>query len=139
MKKIFKVLVPVLAGGALLLGTATSAVAETKVDEPGMYYVTQDTATGDCMAELFHGSGDFVRGTFYNDDSSYTCEGWLERSTNDGASWSLLSDYHTLASGAADQNTDDYYDGPGYWAKACFKFTSWAGAATHCTDAYTVS
>jgi hypothetical protein len=46
------------------------------------------------------------------------CFGWLERSTNGGASWDVISGVHDEANGQSVQ-TYNYWDGSGYLARAC--------------------
>jgi hypothetical protein len=142
MRKILMGVIP-LAIAALVLGGAGVARAQTNQDYPDDFnVVTQTTADGDCNAEAMASviqKGDFVQGEFSNVGSGFTCMFWLIRSTNGGGSWSVISGYHTLTGTSDTQMTDPYYDGPGYEAEACFKFTSWSGAATHCTDPFTVN
>jgi hypothetical protein len=129
-----------LATAALVIGGASVARAQTNEDYPGNNWVYQYTASGFCNAEVYDSEevyGDYVQASVSNNDSGYTCMGWLERSTDGGGSWSVISGYHTVANNGNTQATDPYYDGPGYEARACFKFTSWSGAATHCTDPLT--
>jgi len=106
----------------------------------GYAWVDQATSTGDCYAEVFYSPGPkddpaFAEGYFDNSEAGWTCTGWLERSTNGGSSWYQVSGSHPLASlSYSEAWTDNYYDGPGYLARACFQF-SFAGAAIHCTAA----
>lgn len=119
------------------LGTTASAAVSTPVE-----YVSQPTATGLCNAVLFttntvKADDPFVFGVFQNQDSGFSCDGWLMRSTDNGASWQQLSGVHSLNSNpdqTESATTYNYYDGPGYLAKACFQYTSWSGAAVHCTN-----
>ncbi|WP_158288184.1 hypothetical protein [Streptomyces sp. ICBB 8177] len=45
------------------------------------------------------------------------------------------SGIHSITPGGGDGSTYGYYDGPGYMIQACFQFTSWSGAAVHCSPA----
>jgi hypothetical protein len=56
----------------------------------------------------------------------------MERSTDGGQTWSVVSSVHAMSSNGS-VSTYAYYDGPGYLARACFQFTSWSGAAVHCS------
>jgi hypothetical protein len=126
---------------ALVIGGAGVARAQTNQDSPGRNVVIQYTADGECDAQVYNSlleGPHFAQALVQNDNSGYTCTGWLERSADGGESWSTISGDHTVLNNGAIQDTDPYYDGPGYEARACFKFTSWAGAATHCTDPLTV-
>ena len=77
--------------------------------------------------------------TFYDANTGYSLNGWLERE-HDGT-WTQVSGTHALTSNLntsgndTQASTDAYYDGPGYLVEACFQFTSWSGAAVHCTPA----
>ncbi|WP_377267645.1 hypothetical protein [Peterkaempfera sp. SMS 1(5)a] len=132
-----------------VLATAGAAHADT-VDTNGRWAeVTQTTADGWASAflQFVDASGNpindkttpaFVQATFQSVQTGYTLEGWLQRSTDGGANWKQISGTHVLSTtltSVDDSMTDRYYDGPGYLAQACFKFTSWAGAATHCSPA----
>ena len=46
------------------------------------------------------------------------CEGWLERSTNGGASYSIVSSIHTEQAGQS-VTTYNYWDGNGDLSRAC--------------------
>lgn len=79
-----------------------------------------------------------AKAEFYDYHTGYTMNGWLERSTDGGQSWYQVSGIHSLSSTHSteqEQTTGQYYDGPGYLARACFQFTSWSGAAVHCGPA----
>jgi hypothetical protein len=138
VRKILMGAIP-LASAVLVIGGASVARAQTNQDYPGDFnVVTQTTADGECNASVNGVTGDFVEAIINNVNSGFTCMGWLERSTDGGGSWSTISGYHTVLNNGDSQVTDLYYDGPGYEARACFEFTSWSGAATHCTDPFTL-
>jgi hypothetical protein len=132
-------------GTAMAVGPAANA--ET-TDNQGWYAsVQQATATGygDASVSWYDRTTSsipdsksapaYAYADIDNDHSGYSLDGWLERSTDGGASWYRISGIHTLNDGSADDDsqTDSYYDGPGYLARACFQFTSWSGAAVHCS------
>ena len=124
----------VAASVAGVLSAPTAAQAETKEDN----WVQQDTEFGFCSAQvsLYTTNGkQYASGGFTNTWSGQDCYGWLERSTNGGNSWSLVSGVHLLTPPFKEtyDNTGLYYDGPGYLARACFHF-GFTGAAHHCTN-----
>ena len=139
--------------GAVTLGivlfSAGTAQADTTDTNGRWADVNQTTASGWANAALqfVDASGDpinskttpaFAQATFSNVETGYTMNGWLERSTDGGKTWYQESGIHTLSTtltSVADQTTDGYYDGSGYLARACFQFTSWSGAAVHCSPA----
>ena len=132
--KLFAVVLAVVAATAVVFGPQTAAQAE----ESGFGWVQQDTDTGYCRAEAAYiqePNGTYAYATFFNNDAGWACTGWLERSTNGGQSWYLVSGYHTIASSASTlhlDQTDIYWDGPGYEARACFHL-NFSGAAHHCS------
>ena len=77
-------------------------------------------------------SSTFAEAYFLADNTSYTENAWMERSTDGGQTWSTVSGVHAMSSSGS-VTTYAYYDGPGYLARACFQFTSWSGAAVHCS------
>jgi hypothetical protein len=137
-KKLFALLVGVAATMGVLLGAPTAAQAETK----NYNWVQQDTSLGDCRATVYtviHSDNKkpYAWGSFKNTQAGWSCIGWLERSVS-GGGWYKVSGDHTVLSWYGTTTSDvtgDYYDGPNYRARACFKFT-FSGAATHCTNAY---
>lgn len=148
MRRSFKAAIGAAALGITLVSAGT-AQADT-VDSNGRWAeVTQTTASGWASADLqfVDGSGNpinsktapaFVQATFYDVETGYTMNGWLERSTDGGNSWYRVSGTHTLSAtltSTDEATTDPYYDGPGYLARSCFQFTSWSGAAVHCSPA----
>ncbi|TDT98297.1 hypothetical protein EDD99_6524 [Streptomyces sp. 846.5] len=143
MNRISKATITAATAACLLLGTGTAAHADTVVDGENFSKVTQTTAAGYAEAEAWWSdttrtpvysktSTTYVTGYFGDTNSGYTMNGWLERSTDGGASWYTVSGVHSL-SGNSSAETDAYYDGPGYLARSCFQFTSWSGAAVHCS------
>ncbi|WP_329475152.1 hypothetical protein OG555_25955 [Kribbella sp. NBC_01484] len=122
---------------AILVGTQTAAQAETRGGTSTWQEVQQDTAAGYCRAEVQLYSNNYARAFYYNDHAGWNCTMLLERSTNNGATWSSVAGTAILQnlSGAADlASTGEYWDGPGYLARACFHL-NFAGAAEHCTYA----
>jgi len=140
------VAVTLVATVGAALGVGTAAQAQTTYDSGNYAYVEQETANGLGEAQVYwtdqtghyvltSKSGAYAYANILNDESGYSLDGWLERSTDGGASWYRISGVHALNDGSAYKNapTDAYYDGPGYLARACFQFTSWSGAAVHCS------
>jgi hypothetical protein len=133
--------------GVALGGSSISAKADTTINSGNQAWVTQDTAAGAGIASVTwsdpgantilssKNTPAYAYANIDNDFSGYSMAGWLERSTNGGATWSVVSGVHYLNSGNTytEALTDAYYDGPGYLARACFQFTSWSGAAVHCS------
>ncbi|TDT98296.1 beta-lactamase inhibitor (BLIP) [Streptomyces sp. 846.5] len=143
MKKIFKAAMTVAAAGGLMLGTSASAHADGVITGENYSLFTQSTASGFAEGEAWwtdssgtsvyaKTSTTYASGFFANVGTGYTLNAWLERSTDGGATWHTVSGVHSLNSGGNVQ-TYPYYDGPGYLARACFQFTSWSGAAVHCS------
>lgn len=125
--------------GIALGATTTSA----KADTTNSATVSQATAIGEATATvvwtnqtgndvLTKTSATYAYGYFFADYTGYTMNAWLERSTDGGQTWSTVSGVHAMSSHDW-VSTYSYYDGPGYLARACFQFTSWSGAAVHCT------
>lgn len=148
MRRSFKAAVGAAALGIVLV-SAGSAQADT-VDTNGRWAeVTQTTTSGwaEAALQFVDSSGNpinskttpaYAEATFFDVETGYTLNGWLERSTNGGSTWTQESGIHALSSTLSstdESTTDPYYDGPGYLERACFQFTSWSGAAVHCSPA----
>lgn len=83
--------------------------------------------------------------TYTADGWDVGCFGWLERSTNGGASWDVISGIHDESNGQSVQ-TYNYWDGTGYLARACgyqylyynngFGDYGAADGATYCTGSW---
>ncbi|MBF9069070.1 hypothetical protein [Streptacidiphilus fuscans] len=146
MRKRFRAAIGAAALGIVLVSAGT-AQADTTDTNGRWAEVTQTTASGWATADLqfVDGAGNpinskttpaFAQATFFDTETGYTLNGWLERSTDGGRTWYQESGIHALSStGTTESTTDPYYDGPGYLARACFQFTSWSGAAVHCSPA----
>ena len=148
MNKRIKAAVAAATLGLVLAGAGV-AQADTSQNNGSNALVVENTANG--LGEGYvwwvNGSGDpvdskstpaFAEAEFYDYQTGYTLNGWLERSTDGGKTWTQVSGTHALSSTTTDSSsapTDGYYDGPGYLARACFQFTSWSGAAVHCSPA----
>lgn len=133
--KLSRVMLTIASAAAVLLGTQTAAHADTRGGDTASGWVQQDTDSGYCRAYvLVDPESPYAYGLFVNHDSGFTCTGWLERSTNNGSTWSLVSGTHAVASTSGDRfgSTGDYWDGIGYLARACFRF-DFSGAAAHCS------
>jgi hypothetical protein len=61
---------------------------------------------------------------------SEVCTGWLIRSADNGATWSVVSSYHNVYDQGASSYTGWYWDGAGYQAKACVMDAAGAVACT---------
>lgn len=139
-RKFSRILFVTAATVAIALGVQTAAQAEVIGDEQYGSYVVQSTATGRCEAHVVLSQVDGVLnayGWFLNDYAGWSCVGWLERSTDGGSHWYMVSGTHTVASDRNNihvDNTGYYSDATTYFARACFHFT-FSGAATHCTRA----
>jgi hypothetical protein len=113
-----------VASAGLAIGVTSSAQAETGFTN-GAYisstYVSFVGCSGQVQAGYSTSTGDtYARGWFTLNTSTrgLACQGWLERSTNGGSSWSDLS-YTHVGAGGQTVGTDYYYDGPGYLARVC--------------------
>jgi hypothetical protein len=136
-RRLFQTLFAAVGVTAVLLGTQTAAHAETHGGTDTWQVVQQNTDDGYCRAEVGqYGTTAYARALFYNDHAGWDCTMWLERSTDYGKTWFLISDRHTLRdlSTADLDSTYPYWDGSGYRARACFHL-NFAGAAKHCTYA----
>ncbi len=147
IRKLLKPLAAAAAAISVTFAAASTAHADTVVNGGWYSDVTQTTTSGygeaqvawvDSTGNYYVGDKNtpaFVEGVFEDVDTSFTLNAWVERSTDGGATWSYLSGIHALSSSSSPQNiwTYPYYDGPGYLARACFQFTSWSGAAVHCS------
>ena len=134
-RKLFGTLFAVVAAIAILIGVQTPAQAESRGCGSGTYcYVEQDTSSGYCDAVVEFGKTSYAYATFENYDAGWDCTGWLERSTDDGSNWYKISGYHTTYSTfvKTTDGTAQYWDGPGYLARACFHL-NFSGATIHCT------
>ncbi|MBF9069071.1 hypothetical protein [Streptacidiphilus fuscans] len=134
-------LVATLALGAVA-GVSTDALADTTNQGTGWANVDQPTAAGDGFAAVYWTTSTKTApasafAVIDNAHSGYNLNGWLERSTDGGRTWYTVSGVDSVNYPNADVTiqTYNYYDGPGYLARACFQFTSWSGAAVHCTAA----
>lgn len=141
MRKSAKMTLVLAAALGALIGSGGAASADTTWTGVNYAGVDQDTALGSGWAQVDWNAGSktapaYAYAFIDNGHSGYSLNGWLERSHNGGA-FERVSGIHALNDGSADASvlTDAYYDGPGYMARACFQFTSWSGAAVHCTPA----
>ena len=148
MRRHIRAAVAAAALGTVLV-SAGSAQADTVQNNGSNALTVQNTADGFGEAYVWwvDGSGNptgskatpaSAKAEFYDYRTGYTLNGWLERSTDGGKDWQQISGTHALSSTTSsqqEQTTDPYYDGPGYLARACFQFTSWSGAAVHCSPA----
>jgi hypothetical protein len=144
MLRVVKLAIVAACTIGIALGSAgTSAKAATAT--PGVSAsVSQTTAVGVATGTVYwttqsesidlsiKTSSTYAYATFYADYTGFTMDAWIERSTDGGQSWSTVSSVHAMGSDDF-VSTYAYYDGPGYLARACFKFTSWSGAADHCS------
>jgi hypothetical protein len=134
-RSLLRALFAFVSVAAILLGAQATALADTHGGTSTFQEVQQNTDYGYCRAEVYVYPNSYAQGLFYNDHAGWDCTMWLERSTNGGATWFVVSGYHTLRdlSTSADlDSTYEYWDGAGYLARACFHL-NFAGAAKHCT------
>jgi len=84
-----------------------------------------------------YGDGqDYAQATFTVLNGAYNCLGWLERSTNGGHSWSVVSAIHWMAEGDTPYTTW-YWDGPGYLARSCISESVAAPLqSAHCSSSW---
>jgi hypothetical protein len=123
---------------------ASGASANAATATAGSASISQTTAVGVANAAVqwttstesidlsTKTSATYAYAYFYMDYTGYNENAWMERSTDGGQTWSTVSGVHAMGSNDF-VSTYAYYDGPGYLARACFQFTSWSGAAVHCT------
>ena len=106
---------------ALFGAAATAAHADDPID--GAHADTNTyVAFAGCNGVVWDGQrrsdgSHFARATFSLGTSSRgkSCMGWMERSTDNGKSWALVSGYHF----DGDNATGWYYNGGSYLARAC--------------------
>jgi len=143
MRRTVKLAIAMACTIGIALG-ATGTSAEAEATTAGTATVSQATAVGVANATVqwttqtesidlsSKTSTTYAYAWFYMDYTGYNENAWMERSTNGGQTWTTVSGVHAMGSNDF-VSTDAYYDGPGYLARACFQFTSWSGAAVHCT------
>jgi hypothetical protein len=134
MRRLLKVALPAIVAVGTVLAVGTSAQAADGVTNGGGWSTVEwDTSNGYCsaMAQIDY-STLMATGTFENASSGWSCTSWLERSSDEGASWSTVSGVHDVAQNTT-VTTDAYGDGTGLLVRACFHF-DFSGAATHCSD-----
>lgn len=116
------------AAAMLVAGTASTAdaasVASTGAVPAGSPGSAEHGWVGysdDCNADMtfkWDGNGnDYARANFYL--AGNTCMAWLERSTNYGETWSVISGIHYSLAPPYHGSTGYYWDGDGYLARAC--------------------
>jgi hypothetical protein len=109
----------------LSLGLTASAQAQTGFTN-GAYIASTQVGFVGCTGELQEGwftstNKLYARGWFTLNTSSrgLACQGWLERSTDSGQTWSTVSGVHIGADGQT-VGTDYYYDNDAnYRARVC--------------------
>lgn len=118
------------AAAGLVIGLTGSAQAQDGYTN-GSYVSSQHQSFAGCVGDLQTGTSTsngslYARGMFILNTStrkdangnSLACQGWLQRSTNGGQTWSDLS-YRHVGYGGVHAGTDYYYDGAGYLARVC--------------------
>jgi hypothetical protein len=120
----------------LLFASAPAALADTSycVSNPPDYIceVQQATAAGYASAyATFDGDTGNSWGTFGN-YSGYSMSAWVEIDYGNGPVlvWGPVSMPYDPD---GDSRTSPPFDDSGYLTYSCFQFTSWTGAAVHCT------
>ncbi|WP_427925115.1 hypothetical protein [Streptomyces sp. cg40] len=141
MRNSVKAALVLAAAFGAMVGSGSAASADTTWIGANYAGVSVNTAKGVGWAQVDWTTGSktapaYAHAWIQNGSTGYSLDGWLERSHNGGA-FVRVSGIHALNDGSTDTSvqTYDYYDGPGYLARACFQFTSWSGAAVHCTPA----
>lgn len=137
-RNVLRTLSVVAGAAAILVGGQTAAQADEHGGTSTNQWVQQDTAAGFCRAVVTLNSSNYAQAFYYNLTAGWNCTMTFERSTNYGKTWSALGSATTMydfSSGEADlAKTYEYWDGPGYLARACFHI-NFAGSARHCTYA----
>lgn len=117
-KRVIGMLGAGVAAVTLVVGLSTGAEAQDGFTNGS---IINSVAFVGCSGQLQEGfstsTGDiYARALFGNDVSSrgLECQGWLERTTDGGSTWTTVSDIHLGAGG-----TDYYYDAGGYEARVC--------------------
>ncbi|NUS13289.1 MAG: hypothetical protein HOY69_18115 [Streptomyces sp.] len=118
------------AAAGLAIGLSGTAQAETGYTN-GQYVTSQHQVFAGCVGDLQYGTSNatnaiYARGMFILNTSTRTdadgnylmCQGWLQRSTDGGRTWTDISDVH-VGYGGVHAGTSYYYDGPGYLARVC--------------------
>ena len=95
----------------------------------------QNTAAGSASGStIYYASNQYTDGLWY-DRSGYKMKVWLQRRASASSAWATIAGPHNMTTGTS-WETDHYYDGGTRQIRACFQFTSWSGAAWHCTTPY---
>ncbi|WP_327289306.1 hypothetical protein [Streptomyces sp. NBC_01198] len=123
-KKAARALATCAAALGLATGVTNSAQAQAGYTD-GYVQLTTEVVFVNCGGAVQFGTSDsngslYARGVFTLNLSSRAreCQGWLQRSTNKGASWTTISGIHHSANGEV-QYTDYYWDSTGYMARVC--------------------
>jgi hypothetical protein len=143
-RMLFRLGMSVIVGAGIAVSGATAANAETSscaytsaTSAFGAGYrcdVWQTTAYGEAWAGLqYVNSTQRAFGQFANINTGYSLRGWVQRRYNGGDPSTVWGPASIGAAGDASPGWPD----PGlYSMRACFQFTSWSGAAIHCTAWY---
>jgi hypothetical protein len=130
-KRLAAAAIAAISASGILLASAPAALADTSTcySEPGSYTCTvvQQTAAGFAGAySTFYGFNSQVQ---FANESGYSMNAWVNIDYGNG--------YVTVWGPVAMPNGDDIFtpdfDDSGFLTQGCFQFTSWSGAAVHCT------
>lgn len=130
-KRLAAAAIAAVSATGILFAAAPAALADGCFSSPEGYNectVQQNTAAGYAEADaFFYGSSGTSNGTFIN-ASGYSMEAWVQ--INYGSGWIIV--WQRAMPNGSDM-ASGYYDDNSSWTEACFQFTSWSGAAVHCT------
>lgn len=137
LRKLLSGFVVLASVGAVVLGIGgTAAYADTvgcSWTSNGLYYCrvlqTTDAGWADATTDYFPSTG-YSLVEIHNEFSGYTMKGWAERRYNGGP---VSTVWGPVNSPNGSVQSTEVYDRGAYQVRACFQFTSWSGAAIHCT------
>lgn len=126
-----------ISASGILFASAPAALADTSycttTAPNNICEVSQSTAVGYASAyATFDSDTKLSWGTFAN-ESGYNMNVWVEIDYGDGnlhTVWGPVAMPYDID--APPITSPNFYDG-GYLTYSCFQFTSWSGAAVHCT------
>jgi hypothetical protein len=92
--------------------------------------VWQNTAAGQALAAASYDTDSGNAWGYVSNRSGFSLNVWVQQNTGDGYA-TVWGPYGISSSGGA-LRSPSFFDGT-YLTRTCFQFTSWSGAAVHCT------
>jgi hypothetical protein len=110
--------------GAAFLGLATAPPAQAADGSWTVFTARTTHCSASLRAKWDANNKNWAQATGKNFNGAYNCWFYLERSTNGGKDWYLISDEHWLYETGQTGATGWYWDDAGYQARACAKESS---------------